>query len=61
MKQTREATSVEHTINNYTTIHPKPHTHVMLTQMNFNQALQKFRERGNDNSDNYTTNRFLGK
>ena len=28
----------------YTTIHPKPHAHVMLTQMNVKEGLKEFRQ-----------------
>ena len=32
----------------YSTIHPKVHTHVMLTQMNVKQGLLAFGEKGNE-------------
>ena len=42
MTQTQEAADVEHTFKYYTEIYPKQHAHVLLTQMNFRQVLQKF-------------------
>ena len=42
--QTEHVTGVE---GNIAKIHPKTHTHVMLTQVNVKQGLIKYREKGN--------------
>lgn len=37
---------VQYTIYNYVTIYLEPHAHLMLTQMNMKQGLQKYRKKG---------------
>ena len=47
MIQIRKATGVQE-YKQYITIHPMPHAHVMLTQMNNGQGLKIYGENGND-------------
>ena len=37
---------MKYTIYNYVTIYLEPHAHLMLTQMNMKQGLQKYRKKG---------------
>jgi len=48
MVQIRDITRVEEGHICYTTIHPKSHSYVILTQIKIKQDLQKYGEKGND-------------